>query len=177
MRVAKVEPARAEATRRALDAEGLLDLTARAFRTDDGCIALPLSGAAESRDGLLQWSQSMDGGPPLRVTEVEPPPGRGERGNNAALRAACARALEQWVSDDDAGALLAPEALPKRWEKLGDIVLFAPAGLFDTHGAAGAALAALPDAARDALYAALAATLGARRVGVQARIDLSLIHI
>ena len=54
------------------------------------------------------------------------------------------------------------------------MVLFAASGLFDASQPAGAALAALPASAQDALFAALAKSLGAGRLGVQARIDDTL---
>ena len=172
MRVALCEPAAAEATRRALDQEGLLDVSARAFRTDEGLIALPLRRAQDT-DGdqtaeIICWS-----GGTLRTAELEPPAGRNERGPSAALRSACGRALQSCSSDVQA-VLLAPTALPRRWEKLGDIVLFAPSGMFDTASLAGRACASLPGETQNALWAALASELGARRVGVQARIDDTL---
>ena len=172
MRVALVEAAAAEATRRSLDREGFLDVSARAFRTDAGMIALPLltTENAEAAPSQLQWSGGI-----LQTADLEPPPGRAERGQSAALRAACACALDAHGVDASLRvSLLSPDMLPKRWEKLGDIVLFAPAGFFDRTSTGGAALGALSEAAHAALLAALGATLGARRVGVQGRIEDTL---
>ena len=174
MLVALCDPAAAEATRRALDREGFLDVAAKAFRTASGMIALPLQrtseGSTTAASSSLQWS-----GGTLETAELEPPAGRNERGQSAALRAACARAIDaHGVEQSLRDALLAQEALPKHWEKLGDVVLFAPAGMFDGKSASGAALGALSEAARVGLLAALASALGAQRIGVQGRIEESL---
>ena len=184
MLCALVDPAAAEATRRQLDAEGLLELSAK-VRRHEGRIAIPLSQAAlpslervadnddDAGDGdgeeetVLRWLGGV-----LRTCRLEAcETGRGPR---AAVRTACARALEgcppalidQLLSMDD--------GLPRRWEKLGDVVLFAPAGMFGEGTAAARVLATLAPAARSALLAALAAAVGARRVGVQSRIDVGL---
>ena len=66
------------------------------------------------------------------------------------------------------------DGMPRHWEKLGDVVLFAPTGIFDDASAGGGALAALPTAMRSAFFAALASTLGAGRLGVQGRIEDTL---
>ena len=164
--VAVVPAADAELTRRALDRDGLLDVGAKAFRTEDGLVALPLMRAPAEPDSSP---------PKMAVCLLEPPSGCGERGPGAAMRAACARAVEGFpASEELLAAVLAPHALPRRWEKLGDVVLFAHAGLFDETSPAGAAFAALPVEARTAIWAALASELGATRLGVQGRIEQSL---
>ena len=189
MHVALCEPSACEPTRRALDAEGLLDVSTRAFK-HDGCIALPLSDAAQSllepscgergepegddEDGdeqpmLLHWSGGV-----LRAARLSGYAAvREGRGPRAALRAACALALAQSPAEV-AAAILEPDALPRRWEKLGDVVLLSPTGFFEEGTEAAAALGQLPAEHRAALWAALAASIGAERLGVQSRIEGSL---
>ena len=182
--VVLVAPHACEATRRALDEHGLLDASTRAFK--HGChIALPLSQIAISQlalaeicgdcdeDGdtslLLHWSGGV-----LRATEVCA--GRIGRGPRAAMQAACAQALAGCPSEVTI-VLLSSDTLPRRWEKLGDIVLFAPTGLFDDSDSATPAAAAVKKLTSDqraALWSVLAESVGAARLGVQSRIETSL---
>ena len=157
----------AEATRRALDREGLLDLKARAF-SHDGAVALPLSASAQDLavNGALSWS-----GGRLQTSLLMPPQRRGA----SPLRAAFDGALAQLTAPPDTvAALQAVDSLPKKWEKLGDCVLFAARGIFDEGTLAGGALRSLTLAQQAELWAALASALGAKRLGVQACIEESL---
>lgn len=165
---ALVPKEQAESTRRALDAEGLLDTTRKAH-VHSGQLALPLAASAASSSApQLAWS----GGVLPTALLVPPTKARGER---ASLRDAVQRALlAEAAPAEHAALLLRDAALPKRWEKLGDVLLFAPRGMLDSSTAAGAALHALSPVQRAALWAALASALGARRLGVQGVIEESL---
>lgn len=172
---ALVRPEDAEKTRRALDAERLLDLRSRAFRTQDGWIALPLSCAAETahdssgkHEALLCWC-----GTSLPVAELHPPEHCMGRGPRAALITACGKALAGGTPHLVA-AILNPKDFPRRWEKVGDIVMFAPTGLFDESTEAGAAFKHAPSLVRSKLLKTIATALGARCLGIQSRIDQSL---
>ena len=160
---ALVEASAAEHARRTLDRAGLL--RSRAFRIDDGRIALPLNevGAATLTDEL---ALSMG----VRILELTrlPTVGRGGGGDlHARLHSSAIRALEAaGVPPAAALAALPASALPRRWEKLGDVVLFAPAGCF----APDSAVASLAASAQHALWSCLALALGAARLGVQGRI-------
>ncbi len=164
----------AELTRRALDREGLLDVARKAHVASDDQIALPLSASAISAAGgadTLMWSGGV-----LPVATLAPPPGRRDvRGERSSMRALVQRALQLGgCTAEQLGALLSDEALPSRWEKLGDVVLFAPRGMLDGSTPAATALGALDAPARDALWAALAQAVGARRLGVQGEVEESL---
>jgi tRNA G37 N-methylase Trm5 len=166
--VALVPAAEAETTRRALDREGLLNTSLRAHRTSEGYVALPLASCAEPHpadaDGtlLLDWS-----GGQLLVQQSTAPAGQGERGPAAALRRACEQVLmDMQVSDEAAKSVV--RSLPKRWEKLGDIVLLATSTAFDE------CVGALTPAQQQSLWKALAGALSASRLGVQGRIETSL---
>ena len=154
-------PADAEEMRRSLDRAGLLDVNARGFKHENA-IALPLKAAAStSAADHLCWS-----GGELRAMMLQPPQRRGAN----PLR----NALEKALSGIADNALLSEEALPKRWEKLGDVVLFAPRGLFDESSPAAAAFRQLEPDRRRAVLSALAKSLGARRLGVQGLIEDTL---
>ena len=160
VRVALVPREDAERTRRALDAAGLLSPAHRAFG-HDGAVALPLID-----DCMLPVAFSE-----LRVQRVDAAAAGGERGVHARLRErAHAALLAAGVSEDAARAAL-EHGLPRRWEKLGDVVLLAPQGVC-APGAS--ALAAMPREARAALWASIAAAVGARRLGVQGAVEPSL---
>ena len=178
-----VAPSKAETTRRALDAEGLLDVTLRAFK-HNGCVALPLSQAAQTalearadaegdpdqKNALLRWSGGVLHAERLAAADLSNREGRGPR---AAMHAACAQALSGCPAELSA-VVLGAEALPRRWEKLGDIALFAPSGIFEEGSAYANAFVQLPQPSRLALLAALSASIGAERLGVQSRVETSL---
>lgn len=167
--VALVAAAEAETTRRALDREGLLNTALRAHRTSEGYIALPLAACAEphptagSEETLvLDWS-----GGQLLVQQSSGPARQRERGPTALLHSACERALtEAQAREEDAKGVL--QNLPKRWEKLGDIVLLATTAPFDE------CVGALTSVQQQSLWKALAGAIGANRLGVQGRIETSL---
>jgi hypothetical protein len=154
---ALVDASQAEHARRQLDRAGLLG--ARAFRSPDGRIALPLSeeGAGTLTDEL---ASSMG----VRILELSrlPLAGRGAGDLHARLHSSALRALEA-AGVPAAAALeaLPASAMPHRWEKLGDVVLFGPVGCF----APDSAVASLAAAARHALWSSLAEALGAARFG------------
>ena len=121
-----VEPAGAEALRRSLDGVGMLDVRCKATRGSDGRILLPLTMAGHTTEDEIQ--QLWAGTTPLSLVQVA----KGQlRGARSALVSRGARALED---AGVAGALVqrVVDALPKRWEKLGDIVLLASAAEFDS---------------------------------------------
>jgi tRNA wybutosine-synthesizing protein 2 len=185
---ALVPKVHAEEARRALDHACLLDVGVRAFSHEDA-VALPLldcaktslitcdstpEAEAKGACGLLPWS---DDHAPLRTFVVAAPPPR--RKGARLLNTAMERVLTAWrktsmVGHDGIDVLLGDKALPKRWEKLGDVVLFAPRGMFDTDTPEAAALAGLAPDCRSAIYAALASALGVQRLGVQGVIEESL---
>lgn len=92
----------------------------------------------------------------------------------AGVDASLVRALSSAAVDENG---VAEVALPARWERLGDLVLFAPRGIFDDSSECGHALQALEPGARAALLRAIAAALppsgAVRRIGVQGRIEPS----
>lgn len=168
---ALVGKADAEPTRRALDAEGWLDASRKAH-VADGQVALPLSAAAAAAAAATPSTLPWSGGLLPTALLAAPAAARGER---ASLRAAVRLALSSaGVATELMEPLLAEAALPRSWEKLGDVLLFAPRGMLDGSTAAGSTLLALTAAQRGAVWAALAAALGARRVGVQGTIESSL---
>lgn len=179
---ALVPPVDAENIRRSLDRAGLLDTQARAFRHADS-IALPLSGTASGKvtpisaaedngSGLLDWASSAE---PLRTKWLKPPQRRGANPLRAAVERALSSSISSGVADHShLAVLLAEDALPKRWEKLGDCVLFAPRGMFDRATPAADTLDRIAPSARRAVMAALAEALGACRLGVQGVIEESL---
>ena len=139
---AVVAPPEAERSRRALDHAGQLDVARRAQKVDNG-VALPLLPGAEREIeqsrfaiGLIEFDG--DGDEPRA------------RGVHAQMRGAAHAALEAaGVSASHACAVA--DALPRRWEKLGDVALLAPHGILGDGGGAAAVFAGLEPAARDAL--------------------------
>ena len=102
-----------------------------------------------------------------------PPPTTDRRTSDKRQRmhGRCVAALESsGLPRADAARLFPVQSLPSKWEKLGDVALFAPRGMFEPGSGAAEALAALAPAARESLLAALAAEAGAARLGVQGRI-------
>jgi len=159
---ALVEASEAEHARRTLDRAGLLG--SRAFRAPDGRIALPLS-----EEGAQTLTDELASSMGVHIQEVARLPivGRGGGDLHARLHSSALRALEA-AGVPPAAALVAlpASALPRRWEKLGDVVLFAPVGCF----APDSAVASLAASAQRALWSCLALALGAARLGVQGRI-------
>ena len=83
-----------------------------------------MGGWLAARDGPFTLSSGV-----LPVGQMLPP--HTARGQSASLRTACLKALiDADVADEQAKAVV--EALPKRWEKLGDVVLFAPCAFFNS---------------------------------------------
>ena len=193
----------AERTRRELDAAGLLDTEVRAFRCDhpttaEPALALPLvsdcilnekpsegkntsssntataaAATIVTNDQGEQWLTWA--GDTLPVALLTPP--HRKRGAYSALQDALARACTKLALNQClVAALTAEAALPRRWEKLGNTILFAPKGLFDAkEDPAGVALhTELSVEQRDTILAAVAAELGAQRLGVQGCIEESL---
>ena len=156
----------AEVARRALDRAGYLATRPRAFKAPDGRVALPLTsdGASALQDNAKRAALQCSAA--LELTRL-PRAGRVDGGLHAHTYQSALQALEAaGVSPAEARAALPASALPRRWEKLGDIVLFSPQGCF----AEGSAVAALAAPAQQALWASVARTLGAARIGVQGRI-------
>ena len=141
-----------------------MDVHARGFKHEE-FVALPLSHTAsvDETDNLV-WS-----GRKMQTSFLQPPQRKGAN----PLRTALQRVLS---SEDPsvAAQIMADESLPRRWEKLGDCVLFAPRGIFADDTAASTALSSLSTAAQNKVFAAIAASLGARRLGVQGVIEESL---
>ena len=158
----------AEATRRQLDRAGLLSSQHRIMRTDDGAVALPLS--APSAASTMAAISAVTAG--LKVMALPMSSAAPQKlGQHVALYDTALSALESaGLTREAAAALLPQAAMPQRWEKLGDVVLFAPKGLFDPDSEAGRALSAISSAARGALYSALARDLRCSRIGVQGRV-------
>lgn len=156
----------AEVARRALDRAGYLATRPRAFKAPDGRVALPLTsdGASALQDNAKRAALQCSAA--LELTRL-PRAGRVDGGLHAHTYQSALQALEAaGVSPAEARAALPASALPRRWEKLGDVVLFSPQGCF----AEGSAVAALAAPAQQALWASVARTLGAARIGVQGRI-------
>lgn len=158
MWAALVAPSDAEDTRRSLDRQGFLRTDVCAFRAPCGAIALPLKPGSE--EAIKD----------MRIEQLERPP-RAARSQRRGLHQRCLRALKA-AGCADAEALLPEAALPRHWEKLGDIVLFAQCALFSESSQEAAAR--LSPEERRALWQELASALGASRVGVQGRIDQTL---
>ena len=160
---ALADASEAEDARRALDRAGLL--RSRAFKAPGGLIALPLTeaGAATLTDERTAASLGV------RLVELRrlPVAGRGCGDTHSRMHQRALQALQEaGLPPAQARAVLPASALPRRWEKLGDVVLFAPQGCF----APASAVASLAAAPKRALMASLAASLGACRLGVQGRI-------
>lgn len=159
---ALVDASQAEHARRTLDRAGFLG--SRAFRTPDGRIAMPLSEA-----GAQTLTDELASSMGVRILELSrlPLTGRGAGDLHARLHSSALRALEAaGVPAVAALEALPASAMPHRWEKLGDVVLFAPVGCF----APDSAVASLAASAQHALWSCLAVALGAARLGVQGRI-------
>ncbi|EOD28328.1 hypothetical protein EMIHUDRAFT_449936 [Emiliania huxleyi CCMP1516] len=160
---ALVDPQAAEALRRRLDDCGYLDTGRRAFRAESGAVALPLTAAGEAY--AVQHGE-------LSLAFLPPPTtDRRTSDKRQRMHGRCVAALESsGLPRADAARLFPVQSLPSKWEKLGDVALFAPRGMFESGSGAAEALAALAPAARESLLAALAAEAGAARLGVQGRI-------
>ena len=160
---ALVDPQAAEALRRRLDDCGYLDTGRRAFRAESGAVALPLTAAGEAY--AVQHGE-------LSLAFLPPPTtDRRTSDKRQRMHGRCVAALESsGLPRADAARLFPVQSLPSKWEKLGDVALFAPRGMFEPGSGAAEALAALAPAARESLLAALAAEAGATRLGVQGRI-------
>lgn len=160
---ALVDPQAAEALRRRLDDCGYLDTGRRAFRAESGAVALPLTAAGEAY--AVQHGE-------LSLAFLPPPTtDRRTSDKRQRMHGRCVAALESsGLPRADAARLFPVQSLPSKWEKLGDVALFAPRGMFEPGSGAAEALAALAPAARESLLAALAAEAGAARLGVQGRI-------
>ena len=181
----------AERTRRELDAAGLLDTEVRAFRCDhpttaEPALALPLVSdcilnekPSEGKNGSSSNTASAAALQPSSPTIKE---SNGSLGQATLCRSPCSRhrianaarilrskmpslgpALNSALEPRLGAALTADAALPRRWEKLGDTILFAPKALFDAKDEpAGVALhTELSEEQRDTILASVAS--GARR--------------
>ena len=176
---ALVKAAEAEATRRALDAAGLLDLNSRAFRHQGNQVALPLleplsePAKIDGQGMLVGWAlgHNLWGGPSLQTAYLSAPGRRGAE--RVALRSAITRSL-RGAPQGTIAILTSDDALPKRWERLGDVVLFAAKGVFDPKSKVSEALKGLSKEKREAFYTAVASSLNAQRLGVQGIIEESL---
>ena len=161
----------AEAARRALDRAGYLAVRPRAFKAPNGRVALPLTGAGGSALQDEATRAALQCGAALELANL-PSAGRVDGDLHARTHRSALRALEAaGVSPAEARAALPASALPRRWEKLGDVVLFSPQGCF----ADGSAVGALAAPAQQALWASVARSLGAARLGVQGRIAQDLV--
>ena len=161
----------AEAARRALDRAGYLAVRPRAFKAPDGRVALPLTseGTAALQEGTAR--AALHCGAAFELTHL-PSTGRVDGDLHARTHQSALQALEAaGVSSAEARAALPASALPRRWEKLGDVVLFSPQGCF----AEESPVAALAAPAQQALWASVARSLGAARLGIQGRIAQDLV--
>ena len=154
-----VELRAANCVKDALKAAGLLDQTRLSVREADGRVALPCvphaaaaacpaAVAAALASGVACWGE--------RATEA--------RRGTPASPAACMRAsVAALLSASGAPAALLDD-LPRRWELLGDVALLPESCLGDARWAQHAGLL-------DAVWPAVAAALGARRLARQAAVD------
>ena len=154
-----VELRAANGVKDALKAAGLLDQTRLSLREADGRVALPCvphaaaaacpaAVAAALASGAASWGE--------RATEA--------RRGTTASPAACLRAsVTTLLSAAGAPASLLDD-LPRRWELLGDVALLPASCLHDARWAQHAGLL-------DAVWPAVAAALGARRLARQAAVD------
>mmetsp|Transcript_23905 Transcript_23905/g.39540 ORF Transcript_23905/g.39540 Transcript_23905/m.39540 type:complete len:373 (-) Transcript_23905:145-1263(-) len=155
---AVVEPVDAEELRRQLDRDGWLCTSLRAFKSPDGTgIALPLKhGAKQALQGKMRIEMLA---PPVR-----------SRSFYVRLRERCLRALRS-AGIEQPEQLLLPTVLPHHWEKLGDVVLLASGEIACDDSQKTVELSVQAQAI---IWAELAASLGASRVGIQGRVDDTL---
>lgn len=123
---ALVWPAEAESLRRALDRARLLDLRCKATAVADGRIALPLAV-----DGLTEGEiqQRWNRNEPLVLALLADTEFHQRGVRSMLLSESCRRLVEAGVAENLANQVL--RVLPKHWEKLGDIVLFAGSSEFE----------------------------------------------
>lgn len=163
---AVVDASLAETLRRALDQAGLLDTTRKLTRTE-GQLALPLACGAET--ARARWPAGQPVAELVQLNAAE------ERGVRSRMLARAEKALVDSGVPTTAARVLV-QSVPRRWEKVGEVVLFQRVGVFDEADAAGALLpgGTITPEQRAALWEALATALGAARLGVQGRIEDTL---
>jgi tRNA wybutosine-synthesizing protein 3 len=150
----------ANGVKEALKAANLLDPTRLSSREDGGqrvalpCVphsadaACPEAVAAALASGAARWGE--------RAAEAR-------RGTPASPAACLRAAVAGLLSAHNAPAALLDD-LPRRWEQLGDVALLPASCLHDARWAQHAGLL-------DAVWPAVAAALGVRRVARQAAVD------